>query len=638
MQDDQEQPPYSLMTHAAVVYSSDRLSNTAYTFRLHTVNVFDFDQTLFQSPLPNPSLWDRSFLGVLTSWNYCGTGWWQNPSTLELGPEVEANCWEGWWNEEVVRKVKESSEDPGCMTLLLTGRYGPTFSQKVIEMVQRKGLDFDIIATKPTTVAQIENDSSNNNHQAPTTELYLKVDTFNTKHDLLYNLLFEYPNIRNMHLWDDRPCQIAKFREVGQKWLDKNMLDHFDVTTIQEPLLYMNPQREIDTVLAMVESNNQQADVEANGGPFLVPGVGPLPRIRPELRDLNMWEPYETYTPKPRNKIEVTKVARYTGVMFSDAVQRVLRGKFGAGNGFKGRNDDVSEEHWIRGPQNLEGMNLGKWVVPDDIHVTLCLGAAQPDFIKTIGGLGATVLVEVEAVGEHEKRIWALRVKEFDVNSCNDSTELHIVAPDGNVYTSLGALRSAYASREPQQENDFPQEESSVREVGAYMAKRLCGSSLEGPYSNVDLDHLGHIVLNRDIVPHITMAYDRLNGTRPVDSGLIQNWESLTTPNGEPFQPRLVFVGTISEKYLLGMKSLKTKHSSSSSCRDVVNLAAVVKTTRSKKNIPRAELGRLIEAIKEEMEMLSVENKTSNLERIEIIAQEVWERAETMKATKLLPQ
>ncbi|KAF9356475.1 hypothetical protein BGX26_005208 [Mortierella sp. AD094] len=666
MQDDQEQHLYSLMTHAAVVYASERLSDPAYTSRFHTVNVFDFDQTLFQSPLPNPSLWDPSFLGVLTSWNYCGTGWWHNPGTLELGPEVEASCWKGWWNEEVVKNVKESSEDPGCLTLLLTGRNGPTFSRKVIEMVQRKGLDFDIVATKPTTVAQIENDSSinnnnittnNNNHHATyksskkssskitPTELYLKVDTFNTKHDLLYNLLFEYPNIRAMHLWDDRPCQIAMFRQVGQEWLDNNMLDHFEVTAIQEPLLYMDPQREIDLVLAMVEANNQQADIEANGGPFLVPGVGPLPRTRPELRDRNMWDPYETYTPYPRNKIEVTKIARYTGVMFSDAVQRIMREKLGRENIIQDRNDnndDVSEKRWINRPQNLEGMNLGKWVVPDDIHVTLCLGAAQPNFVETIGGLGTTVLVEVEAVGEHEGRIWALKVKEFDVNSYNDSTDLYIVAPDGNVYTSLEALRSAYASRKPHHQIEFPSEGSSVREVAAYIAKRLRGDSSEGPYSSVDLDHLGHIVLKRDVAPHISMAYDRLNGTRAVDSGLIRNWEPLTTPpNGEPFQPRLVFVGTIGEKYLLGMKTRKTQRSSLSSTSsrkgvDGVNLANVIKSITGEKDIPGAELSRRAKAIKEEMERLSVENNVSNMERIAIIAQEVCDRAETMKAIKSL--
>ncbi|KAF9118475.1 hypothetical protein BG015_006602, partial [Linnemannia schmuckeri] len=92
---------YSLLTHPAVVFASERLSDSDYVSRFHTVKVFDFDQTLFQSPLPNPALWDPSFIGILTSWAYCGTGWWHNPGTLEMGPEIEASLWDGWWNEAI---------------------------------------------------------------------------------------------------------------------------------------------------------------------------------------------------------------------------------------------------------------------------------------------------------------------------------------------------------------------------------------------------------------------------------------------------------------------------------------------------------------------------------------------------------
>ena len=97
-----EKEDYSLLTHPAIVFASERLSNSDYVSRFHTVNVFDFDQTLFQSPLPNPALWDPSFIGILTSWAYCGTGWWHNPGTLEMGPEIEASLWDGWWNEAIV--------------------------------------------------------------------------------------------------------------------------------------------------------------------------------------------------------------------------------------------------------------------------------------------------------------------------------------------------------------------------------------------------------------------------------------------------------------------------------------------------------------------------------------------------------
>ncbi|KAI8606011.1 hypothetical protein EDD21DRAFT_362095 [Dissophora ornata] len=602
----QREEPFSLLTHPAVVYASARLSDPDYTSRLRTVKVFDFDQTLFQSPLPNPALWDPSFVGILTAWNYCGTGWWHNPGTLELGPELEAKCWEGWWNEEIVKKVQESSEDPGCLTVLLTGRNGPTFGYKLIEMAERKGLDFDIIATKPTTVARIES----NVPFTPTCKMpkpvdrYLKVHTFNTKHDFLYNLLFEYPNIRKMHLWDDRPCQVAKFRQVGQEWLDRGMLDDFEITVVQEPLLYMDPQREAHLVLAMVEANNKQVDIEAAGGLFLVPGVGPFPRTRPELKDLRMWDPYEIYIPQARLKVEVTKIVRYTGILFSEVVQKIMREKLGR------QNATSSEDQWIEQPQELRGEDLSKWVVPDDLHVTICLGPAPEEHLKMIGGLGATALVEVESLGQHEGQIWALKIKEMDLSNVQDQRELQIVAPNGDIYSSIEALRSAYASLQP---SSSP-------------------SSLSNQYTHVDLDHLGHVVLKRDVTPHITMAYDRLNGVRAVDSAKIKGWGSLMTPMGAPFYKRLIFVGTIGEKRLLGMKCRKPPGQLSASAKGGISVANVIKSLTGDKDISGRELGEMINSVKEEMERMSVENGIENEERIATIAQEVCDRAQTRKS------
>ncbi|KAK3805784.1 MAG: hypothetical protein J3Q66DRAFT_393164 [Benniella sp.] len=606
--------PFSLGTHPAVVFVSDRLSDTTYTSRLRTVNVFDFDQTLFQSPLPNPALWDPSFLGTLTSWNYCGTGWWHNPGTLELGPEIEASCWEGWWNEEVVEKVRESSEDPGSLTVLLTGRNGPVFGQKLIEMVTRKGLDFDLIATKPTTVARIEDDAQHQQSLKPTKkasealEKYIKVHTFSTKHEFLYNLLLEYPQIRSMHLWDDRPCQVAKFRQIGQEWLDNKMLDTFEITVVKEALLYLDQQREVSLVLAMVEANNHQVDIEKAGGPFLVAGVGALPRTRPELRDLNIWDPYETYVPQERLKIEVDLITQYTGVIFQEAVQKVIRDKIGS----------QTQSEWIDRPLSLRGKDLSGWTKSDDLHVTLCSRTAPAEFLESIGGLGATVLVEVEALGHYEGRLWAIKVKEMNLQDADhDQRPLHIVAPNGVIYSSLDALKSAYASHGPSPSTGSRPDSLSIPDATRTL------------YDHVDMNCLGHLVLAKDLVPHILMAYDRINGARAGDSKLIHEWEPLATSQGTPFPGRLVLVGTIGQRQLLGMKP--SLSSSQRSVKAEVSLGHIIKNLLSNKDIPGKELGKLVKAVKEEMERLSVENRVANEERIATIAQEICDRVESMR-------
>ncbi|KAF9912738.1 hypothetical protein EC991_009474 [Linnemannia zychae] len=658
---------YSLLTHPAIVFASEQLQDSAYTARFHTAKVFDFDQTLFQSPLPNPALWDPSFIGILTSWAYCGTGWWHNPGTLEMGPDIEASIWDGWWNEAIVEKVRESSEDPGCLTILLTGRNGPTFGQKLVSMIQSKGLDFDLIVTKPTTVALLEPSSTSiskkADRKAPAdsnskpVEKYLKVHTFNTKHDFLYNVLYEYPAIRTMHLWDDRPCQIAKFRQAGQEWLDKKMLDHFEITVVQEPMIYLDPQREIDLVLAMVEANNHQVDIEEQGGPFLVPGVGAAPRTRPELRDRKIWDPYETYVPQKRHRIEVTRVVRYTGVMFSEAVQRIMREKLGGSHSQDGHNHTLLFQHhinnsntlhdtttpWVDRPLVLRSQNLGKWVVPDDLHVTLCLGTGTPEYLESVGGLGATVLVEVESVGELENRIWALKVREMNLGvlsggACeqvvqnDDTREVRIVAPNGELYSSLDALRAAYISRPSTAASlsSSPVSSPTTRTPSIQDQQEGFQSSSHSdiPLDQIDLNRLGHVLLKKeDTTPHITMAYDRLNGTRAMDSGKITNWEPLTDTQGQPFHYRLVFVGTIAEKILLGMKARKTAQVSKAE----VSLGNLIKSLTGDKTITGKEMGEMIQAVKEEMEKLSVENRLANEERIMTIVHDVCDRHETKK-------
>ncbi|KAF8930370.1 hypothetical protein BGZ47_000590 [Haplosporangium gracile] len=657
---------FSLLTHPAVVFASERLFNSDYVSRFHTVKVFDFDQTLFQSPLPNPALWDPSFIGILTSWAYCGTGWWHNSGTLEMGPEIEASLWDGWWNEAIVEKVRESSEDPGCLTILLTGRNGPTFGQKLVSMIQSKGLDFDLIVTKPTTVALLDPSGSSVSRKvnkvsasSKPIEKYLKVHTFNTKHDFLYNVLYEYPAIRTMHLWDDRPCQIAKFRQAGQEWLDKKMLDRFEITVVQEPMVYLDPQREIDLVLAMVEANNRQVDIEEQGGPFLVPGVGAVPRTRPELRDRKIWDPYETYVPQKRHRIEVTRMVRYTGVMFSEAVQRIMRDKLGGSHPqdrqyqqqhyHEHHHNDVHDANpWIDRPLVLRDQDLGKWVIPDDLHVTLCLGTGTPEFLESIGGLGATVLVEVESVGELENRIWALKVKEMKMGASSssgvegdgeqggqddDTCEVRIVAPDGHLYSSLDALRAAYISRPSTviSLSSSPVSTPTTRTPSIQEQEATQSSILDGediPLDLVDLDRLGHVVLKKDdSMPHITMAYDRLNGTRVMDSDKITKWEPLTDADGQPYPYRLVFVGTVAEKMLLGMKARKTGVVTKAE----VSLGNLIKSLTGDKTITGKELGEMVQAVKEEMDKLSVENRLANEERIMTIVHDVCDRHETKK-------
>ncbi|KAF9276244.1 hypothetical protein BGZ68_010157 [Mortierella alpina] len=570
--------PSRLLSHPAVIHLSDIfLVSDSMRIHPHTVNVFDFDQTLFRSPLPSPALWDPSFIGTLISWNDCGAGWWHTPATLDFGPEAEASAWEGWWNEDLVKDVERSSSDPGCLTILLTGRNGPVYGKQLLRMLKAKGLDFDLVATKPNTVARLN--SAQDGLPNKKKEKYLKLHTFSTKHDFLYHVLFEFPSIRHMHVWDDRPGQIAKFRQAGQEWLDKKMLETFEITTVQIPHRYMDPKREMDLVTAMVQSHNRQVELEAKGGAFLVAGIGPMPEIRPELVGNGLWGPFETYVPQRRSRIELGQVVQYTGVLFSESVQSFLR------SGLKGC---LAQDIGIKPPPSLWRHDLSSWVVAEDMHVALCRGASHAEHLQSIGGLGATVLVEVEAAGEFEERIWALKVKEVEAFDIKD--EVIIVGPRGDVFSSM---------------------ESFVDECRKF-------PNMEKEGSGVDTDFRGHVIMQRAGTPHILMAYDRFKGMRPSESSRINHWKPLEASK------RIILVGTIGQKKLLGMKPRNFGRMAVVP-RAEVSIANLIKQYASSKNAILAgkQIGNTIAAVEKQMASQSVTNKAVNKQQIEAIVETV---------------
>ncbi|KAG0246158.1 hypothetical protein BGX31_004123 [Mortierella sp. GBA43] len=570
----------SLLDHPTIIHVKERLRDPTQAAKLHTVHVFDFDQTLFRSPMPNPALWDSSFIGQLVSWNVCGPGWWLNPDTLDLGPEAETSGWDGWWNEDLVAKVQESARDPECLTILLTGRNRHVYGKQLLRIVSSKGLDFDIIATKPGAVAYMENRSSGNTTQTNrSNEAYLMIHTFSVKLDLLYNVLLDYPTIRHMQVWDDRIGQIAKFKQAGNEWLMEGMLESFVVTQVNIPLKYMDPDREINLVMAMVVAHNRQVQLESRGRPLLVAGVGPMPCSRPETRDRRIWEPFVTYTPKRRARIDIMPIIQHTGIVFSKGVQSFLRGI---------ARSKLQEDYGIKPPLVLRNQDLDQWDIPDNFDIALCMGTASPNFLETIGGLGATVLVEIEAVGELEGKIWGLKVAGID--SLADLENATIIASKAET-DSLQAMSDE--------------------------ARNSFGFGPQG--------RLGRVMLRKAGVPHIVMAYNRFQDMRPYKGAKIRQWESLDKPCGAS---RIVLIGTIGVKRLFGMRPQNLGHHAVVP-RDDVNIVDIIKRCAAKKEVtlPGKELGLKVKRVRQQMSHLGIQNKFANKEKITALVQALFDNA-----------
>ena len=124
---------------------------------VRAIHIYDFDNTLFLTPMPNSKIWYGPTLINLGSptWLVNG-GWWHDPRILAATGEglekEEARAWEGWWNEHIVQLVKLSMQQKDALTVLLTGRSVKDYSSLIQRIVKSKGLDFDMTVLKPQTM------------------------------------------------------------------------------------------------------------------------------------------------------------------------------------------------------------------------------------------------------------------------------------------------------------------------------------------------------------------------------------------------------------------------------------------------------------------------------------------------------
>jgi len=120
---------------------------------VRAIHVYDFDNTLFCSPLPNSKIWHSPTLSNLQSPDgLANGGWWHDPRILAAtgkGLEIEEKrAWQGWWNENIVQLVELSMQQKDALTVLLTGRGDTGFAELVHRIVKSRGLVFDMIVLK----------------------------------------------------------------------------------------------------------------------------------------------------------------------------------------------------------------------------------------------------------------------------------------------------------------------------------------------------------------------------------------------------------------------------------------------------------------------------------------------------------
>jgi len=461
-------------------------------------------------------------------------------------------------------------------------------------MVQSKKLNFDIIATKPATAARLPDKEAATEAE----ETYIKLHTFSTKREFLYNVLLEYPTLRRMHIWDDRPGQIAQFRRAGEVWIEQGMLETFEITPVRIPTRSFEREQEIAVVKTMVEIHNRQVDAEARGGRFLVSGVGALPSVRPELKHVeDMWGPVLKYVPERRTRIELMNFVQYTAVGFSESTQAVLRG-FARGGGVAAPQEQghghVLDGWKIQPPAALRDADLSSWTSAKEFYIFLCARRGSPEYRRLIGGVGATVFVVVEAVGQIEGKAWAVKVRGVHSRRLRG---YKILAPDGVIFPSVESY------------------------LAAHPVKRFGNVTLKRPGSS----------------PYITMAFDRSQDARASDAAKVEHWEPLNDHGSSALThgktaaagggQKIALVGTIQEKVLIGAKMPKFGHLATVP-RAEIHIPGLVKMylTEKKLDITGHELGVTLKSIEAEMTQLSISNMQNNHDQISEIVHRICEQ------------
>ncbi len=170
--------------------------------QVKALHVYDFDNTLFMSPLPNPKLWTAQTVGFLqTQECFLNGGWWHDQRILEATGEgiekEEPRAWEGWWNEQLVSLVELSIQQKDALTILLTGRGEHNFADLIKRIAASKKLSFDMICLKPQ--------AGPNNQKFGSTMMY--------KQAILKDLVHTYKDADEIRVYEDRPKHTKSFRD-----------------------------------------------------------------------------------------------------------------------------------------------------------------------------------------------------------------------------------------------------------------------------------------------------------------------------------------------------------------------------------------------------------------------------------------
>jgi hypothetical protein len=321
--------------------------------QIKSIHIYDFDNTLFASPLPNRQIWDGASLGQLMAEDrFANGGWWHDPTFLAATGEgvekEEARAWSGWWNEQIASLCELSMQQKDAFSVLLTGRGEGKFANLIKRMVKSRGLSFDMICLKPQT-------SPNNTR--------IK-DTMGFKQELLRDIMYTYRAAEEIRVYEDRPPHVLEFR----RWLKE-----FNETLVTNPNAKRGPLG-FEVVEVAMEATNLDPVKE----------VSEVQRIINEHNTLYRSGKLD----RRAQPLQIKSMVFNTGYLLKTTDTKKLIEEF------------VPPE--VRA---MRGIKIHADAIP------IAMASAQQHILNQVGGIGNKVRFNIVAEGQLEDRVWAVRVE-----------------------------------------------------------------------------------------------------------------------------------------------------------------------------------------------------------------------------------
>ncbi len=147
-----------------------------------TLEIFDFDWTLFRSPLAPVGHPDK--------------GWWDDPKSLEP-PHVPLRPGKDFWIEEIVRELRAAQRRKGSATAVITARRAQT-SDRIWALLKQRSLKPDIAICRSPNFRKDKN-------------------IVHFKRAAIFDELTMRPSIKKIVLWEDMQEQIDGIQDLARR-------------------------------------------------------------------------------------------------------------------------------------------------------------------------------------------------------------------------------------------------------------------------------------------------------------------------------------------------------------------------------------------------------------------------------------